>query len=94
MVGSVPPSFRASALAVLRLIAPSAKTGREQVQQKPSLDHLVRTREHVGGRSRPIAFAVFRLMTSSNLVGCMEDGVDANPKPLDEHSVTEPVQRA
>jgi hypothetical protein len=42
-----------------------------------SLDDLIRSREHRrrdreadGGIVRPSALAVFRLMTSSNLVGC------------------------
>ena len=35
-----------------------------------SLDHLIGTGKHVGGISRPSAFAVLRLITSSKRVGC------------------------
>ena len=35
-----------------------------------SLDHLIRPEQHDCGIVRPICFAVFKLMTNSNLVGC------------------------
>jgi len=50
-------------------------TGREQVQQRArqgrgySITSLARA-SSVGGTSRPSAFAVLRLITSSNLVAC------------------------
>ncbi len=45
-------------------------TGPQALLGHHLLDHLVRPRQHRGGRVRPRALAVFRLITSSNFVGC------------------------
>src|SRR5262249_29216836 len=56
---------------MLPLVCPiSAISGCEQSQQgNPLLDHLVGAASSVAGTSMPCAFAVFRLITSSYLVG-------------------------
>src|SRR5262245_1774222 len=49
----------------------SANNGREQVQQQRSYSLTSSAlASSVGGTTRPSAFAVLRLMTSSYLVGC------------------------
>ena len=46
-----------------------------------SFDQPIRSGEHFGGIVRPICFAVFRLITNSNFVGC-STGRSAGFAPL------------
>jgi hypothetical protein len=67
-VRSSPKSGDKADIAGLRI---RAITGREQMQQSQCYSITSSARaSSVGGTSRPSVFAVLRLITSSNLVGC------------------------